>query len=69
MGRRDSEAQLNSSRKRMPSFFPVSSMVRWTWAMISLMVYSVMETGWPSTVPSTSRGRPMMDCRVWWVTE
>ena len=35
-----SETQLISSRKRMPSRFPVSSMVSYTAAMISLMVYS-----------------------------
>ena len=61
--------QLISSRKRMPSFLPVASIVSYTEAMISLMVYS--ETWYSLRLKTffSMKGRPRALCRVWWVME
>ena len=68
-GARVSLTQLISSRKRMPSFLPVASMVSYTEAMISLMVYSETWYSLPSKTFFSMKGRPRALCRVWWVME
>ena len=59
-----SDTQLISSRKRMPSAFPVSSITSYRLTMISLMVYSVVRYFRPPYSLSAMNGRPKALCRV-----
>ena len=64
VGARVSETQLISSRKRMPSEIPDSSIWSYTEATISLIVYSVTEYSSPPYSFFEMKGRPMALCLV-----
>ena len=60
-GAKVSETQLISSKKRMPSFLPVSSILSYTEAMISLIVYSEMLYSLSPYVFFSIKGSPNAD--------
>ena len=60
-----SETQLISSKKRIPCLSPVFSMVSYTVAIISLMVYSETSYSTPPKFLRMMKGRPSALCRVW----
>ena len=62
-----SDTQLISSIKRIPSFNPVSSILSYIEAIISLIVYSVTEYSFPLYTFFSINGSPTALCLVWCV--